>query len=111
MLQAAETGAIPKFILTYDNVDVLKNSDYSYLYSVQYDVVKEELEKVYEEVSRIRQEMGTSEIVGHETLMDGVYKTTYATGATVTVNYNLYDVTIDKGTTLAAESYIMKEVQ
>ena len=43
--------------------------------------------------------------------MDGVYKTTYATGATVTVNYNLYDVTIDKGTTLAAESYIMKEVQ
>ncbi len=111
ILQAAETGAIPKFILTYDNVDVLKNSDYSYLYSVQYDVVKDEIESVYEEVSKIRQKIGTSKIIGHETLMDGVYKTTYATGVSVTVNYNLYDVTIDTGTTLPSESYIMKEVQ
>ena len=111
ILQAAETGAIPKFIVTADNVDVLKNSDYSYLYSVQYSVLKDEIERVYDEVSQIRDRIGSSRITDHETLMDGVYKTTYDTGAVVTVNYNLYDVTLENGTTVAAEGYVIKEVQ
>ena len=40
-----------------------------------------------------------------------MYRTTYATGAEVTVNYNLYDVTLEDGTVIEAENYLVKEVQ
>lgn len=111
VLQAAETGAYPKFIVTAKNVDVLQDSDYSYLYSVQYPLIRDKIEAVYRECSEIRSRIGTGEIAGHEYLGDGVYRTTYATGVKVTVNYNLYDVTLEDGRRLGAESYLVEEVQ
>ena len=39
----------------------------------------------------------------------GVYHTTYAGGAEVYVNYNLYEVTLPDGTQLPAEGYLIKE--
>lgn len=111
VLQAAETGAYPKFTVTAKNVDVLRDSDYSYLYSVQYPLIQDQIRAVYEECREIRSKIGTSEITGHECLADGVYRTTYATGAEVTVNYNLYDVTLEDGTVMEAENYLVKEVQ
>ncbi len=111
VLQAAETGAYPKFTVTAKNVDVLRDSDYSYLYSVQYPLIRDKIRAVYEECSEIRSRIGTNEITGHECLGDGVYRTTYATGAEVTVNYNLYEVTLEDGNTIGAESYLIKEVQ
>lgn len=111
VLQSAETGAYPKFIVTAKNVDVLQNSDYSYLYSVQYPLIKEKIEAVYRECSEIRSRIGTSKITGHECLAEGVYRTTYATGVQVTVNYNLYDVTLEDGRSIGAEGYLVEEVQ
>lgn len=111
VLQSAETGAYPKFIMTAKNVDVLQNSDYSYLYSVQYPLIRDKIDAVYRECSEIRSQIGTSEITGHECLADGVYRTTYATGVQVTVNYNLYDVTLEDGATIGAEGYLVEEVQ
>ncbi|MCM1191667.1 MAG: DUF5696 domain-containing protein [Butyrivibrio sp.] len=111
VLQSAETGAYPKFIVTAKNVDVLQDSDYSYLYSVKYSLIQDKIDAVYRECSEIRAQIGTSEITGHECLAQGVYRTTYATGVQVTVNYNLYDVTLEDGGTIEAESYLVKEVQ
>lgn len=109
VLQAAELAAYPKFILTWKNVDVLKNSDFSYLYSAQYEVLEEKLKAVYEECAALRGEIGTNEITGHEVLAEGVYRTDYAGGKTVYVNYNLYDAQLPDGSVLAAESYLIKE--
>lgn len=111
VLQSAETGAYPKFIVTAKNVDVLQDSDYSYLYSVQYPLIKDKIEAVYQECREIRSQIGTSEITGHECLAGGVFRTTYATGVQVTVNYNLYDVTLEDGTSIGAEGYLVEEVQ
>lgn len=111
VLQSAETGAYPKFIVTAKNVDVLQNSDYNYLYSVQYSLLKDKIEAVYKECSEIRSQIGTSEITGHECLAEGVYRTAYATGMQVTVNYNQYDVTLEDGRTIGAEDYLVEEVQ
>ena len=109
VLQAAELGAYPKFILTWKNVDVLKNSDFSYLYSAQYEVLEEKLKAVYEECVTLRGRIGTNEITGHEVLAEGVYRTEYAGGSTVYVNYNLYDVELPDGSVLPAEDYLIKE--
>ncbi len=109
ILQAAELGACPKFIITYKNVDVLKNSDYSYLFSAQYSLLEQKIKAVYEECASVRDQIGTDEIVDHKTLEDGVYQTTYGNGTVVLVNYNLYDVTLADGTQLPAEGYRIKE--
>lgn len=109
VLQAAELGAYPKFVLTWKNVDVLKNSDFNYLYSAQFELLEEKLKGVYEECVSIRAQIGTNEITGHETAGEGVYKTVYASGAQVYVNYNLYDVTLPDGEQLPAEGYLIKE--
>lgn len=111
VLQSAETGAYPKFIVTAKSVDVLQDSDYSYLYSVQYPLIKDKIEAVYQECREIRSKIGTSEITGHECPAEGVYRTTYATGVQVTVNYNLYEVTLEDGTSIGAEGYLVEEVQ
>lgn len=109
VLQAAELGSYPKFLLTWENVDVLQHSDFNYLFSAQFSLLKEKIEAVYAECSQIRSKIGTSEIAGHDVLADGVYQTTYANGTVVQVNYNLYDVALDDGTELPAESYLIKE--
>lgn len=109
VLQAAELGAYPKFVLTWENVDVLKDSDFSYLFSAQFDLLKENIKAVYEECAAIRSQIGTGEIAGHRVLSSGVYETAYANGAVVWVNYNLYGVTLEDGTELPGESYLIKE--
>lgn len=109
VLQAAELAAYPKFILTYENVDVLKNSDLSYLFSAQFDLLKGKIREVYEECASIRESIGTDEITGHRMVGENVFETTYANGTQVLVNYNLYDVTLSDGTVLEAEGYLLKE--
>lgn len=109
VLQSAELGAYPKFILTYENVDVLKNSDFSYLFSAQFDLLKEKVRAVYEECASLREQIGTGEITGHRRVGENVFETTYASGVSVLVNYNLYDVELSDGTVLEAESYLLKE--
>jgi len=109
VLQAAELGAYPKFLVTWKNVDALKNSDYSYLYSAQFSVLEEKLKGVYEQCAAIRSQIGTDEITGHGVVQRGVYRTDYATGKSVYVNYNLYDVELPDGTGLPAEGYLIRE--
>ena len=109
VLQSAELGSCPKFVLTWENVDVLQNSDFSYLFSAQFELLKENIKAVYEECAAIRSRIGTDEIAGHEVLSEGVYQTTYANGTVVQVNYNLYQVTLEDGTELPGESYLIKE--
>lgn len=109
VLQAAELGVYPKFLLTWENVDVLQHTDFNYLFSAQFSLLKEKIEAVYQECTQIRDQIGTDEITGHTVLADGVYETTYANGSVVQVNYNLYGVTLEDGTELPAESYLIKE--
>lgn len=105
ILQAAELGTIPQFTITYEKEDKLKNSDYAYLYSVNYDNLKDEIKAVYDECASIYSQLGNGIIADHELLADGVFKTTYDNGTEVIVNYNLYDVELDNGKTIQAESY------
>ncbi len=108
ILQAAELGAIPKFTITYEDEDKLKSSDYTYLYAVCFSKQESLIREVYEGAKAALEQIGSGEITGHRTLAQGVFETTYASGKTVFVNYNLYDVTLEDETVLEAESYIIK---
>ena len=105
VLQAAKLGSYPKYILTSKPVTSLKNTDYHYLYSAQYDLLKDGIKAMYAQIADIRGKIGTNEIAGHTCLAEKVYKTTYANGVEVIVNYNLHSVELEDGTVLEAEAY------
>jgi hypothetical protein len=43
LMQAIETGSQPKFTITSKKVDVLNSTKYSYYFSVQYELLEEEI--------------------------------------------------------------------
>lgn len=105
VLQAVELGAEPKFTISAKNVDVLKDSTYSYYYSMQYEKWKEEIKAVADECSAAREKIGTMEISNHQVLAENVFETEYASGVTVITNYNQIPVTLEDGTTIEALGY------
>lgn len=107
VLQAAELGADLKFLLTGKNVDVLKDSNYSYLYSTQYDNWKDTIQEVYGECNEIFKKIGTKEIVNHYMLAEKVFCTEYATGVKVITNYNLVEVQLEDGQEIAGLGYLI----
>lgn len=104
VLQAVELGVYPKFTLTAKNVDILKDSNYSYYYATEYEKQKDTMSQVYRGCKEAWDKIGTMQITGHNILQDNVFCTEYASGARVITNYNLYPVTID-GKEIAALGY------
>ncbi len=106
VMQALETGAQPKFTISYKNVDVLKDSKYSYYFSIQYDLLKEEIKSVYDEVETGMQLIGTAEIVNHKMLAKDVFETEYANGTRVVTNYT-FETYSYEGHDIAANDYLI----
>jgi len=106
LMQAVETGAQPKFLISAKNVDVLKDSTYTYYFSVQYDLLKEEIKAVYDEFASAMEIIGTAEIVNHTMLAQDVFLTEYANGTKVVTNYtfNMFDY---NGSVVEANDYLI----
>jgi hypothetical protein len=107
LLQAFELGSIPKYTISAENVDVLKNSEYSDYIAIQYSAIKDNIKSLYSEYSKGLEAIGSKEIMGHRMLAKNVFETTYASGSTVIVNYNKYAVTV-AGHQLDALGYIIE---
>ncbi|MBW5445787.1 hypothetical protein GE107_06895 [Cohnella sp. CFH 77786] len=107
LLQAFELGSIPKFTISAENADILKNTDYSDYFSIQYASLKDKIKDVYEKYSRGLAQIGSKEIVGHRMLDQNVFETTYASGAKVIVNYNKFPVSAS-GYHLDALGYLIE---
>lgn len=87
LLQAVELGAIPKFTISSKSVDVLKDSKYSYYYSIQYSLLQDDIKEVYAEYEKAMEVIGVAHIVNHEMLQPNVYRTEYENGTVVIANY------------------------
>ena len=106
LMQAVETGAQPKFTISAKNVDVLKDSKYSYFFSIQYDLMKDEIKGVYDKFAEAMDVIGTAEIVNHTMLAQDVFLTEYANGTKVVTNYT-FDAFDYNGTEVAADNYLI----
>ena len=109
ILQAAELGALPKFLITAKNVDVLRNSSYAYLYSTQYQNWAPIIKEVYAACEQIFERIGTKEIINHTMLEENVFCTTYATGVEVITNYNEIEAHLADGTIIAPLDYLIRQ--
>lgn len=95
LLQALELGSSLKFTISAKNVDILKNSTYSDLYSIQYDKLKDTIKYVYDEYDKAMDIIEVGKIVNHEMLSDNVFLTEYENGTKVITNYNGKEVMVD----------------
>lgn len=104
ILKALETGSSLNFLWIAENIEKLRNTPYDYLYSVRYgDWIKDAADS-YKEVADILRGVAKQRIIAHETLEEGVVRTTYENGLKITVNYNDKPSTIENRE-IAADSY------
>lgn len=108
LMQALEVGALPKFIVSYSDEDVLKDSYYSYYYSVGYQDIKQDIEFVYKAYQEAMGKIGRSRIVNSTMLTEDVFLTEYENGTKVYVNYTALPYHADD-MTIPANDYVILE--
>ncbi len=108
ILQALELASFPKYTITYEKVDQLKEANYNELFATEYSIFADEIKEVYSTVKDEFAKIGTTKIKAHCVLDDKVYETTYDTGVKVITNYNTFEVNTEYGP-IAAQSYLILE--
>jgi len=87
-LKAIETGSILQYRLMFAQAEAARYSRDGELYSATYEYWAQIIEEQYNEWSSAMGDRVSLEIVDHEKLSNGVYKTDYSDGSAVIVNYN-----------------------
>ncbi|GAA3400525.1 DUF5696 domain-containing protein [Paenibacillus hodogayensis] len=103
-LKLLETGANVYFQWMSVPGSTVKDTEFSRYYSHEYADWFDDAIRMYAEVRPFLSDVRTRPIVRHERLADGVYRTTYGGGKTVTVNYNAEPATAD-GMAVPAKGY------
>jgi len=87
ILKAIETGSAPYYILADHDGKLLEDDYYQQYYSIDCDDWLDIAAAQYTEINRVLTAAGDRVIASHEKLAEDVYKTTFANGASVIVNY------------------------
>lgn len=109
LLKSAESGAGLYFKWIYEDNSLLKETEYDYLYSVNYEAW---IDQAVADYTRMNQEMGylqQYEIHSHEYVEEDVAKVVYEDGSRVYVNYTKNAVTVDGILVPAREFVVQKE--
>ncbi|MGP4041067.1 DUF5696 domain-containing protein [Gracilibacillus sp. D59] len=108
LLRAIEYGALPNFELTYAPASNLQRTIEDRLFSSEFDYWFEESIEEYEKFVGIFNDIQNQTIVDHEELDSKVFRTTYANGMQVIVNYNRKQVSVG-GQVIAGYDYAVVE--
>lgn len=106
-LRQVEYGAIPHFVLTYEDSARLTRTFANDNWSTQYDFWRDEIIRQYRAVERLAP-VANQFIVGHARLAEGVYETVYEDGTRVVVNYNAQPYVLES-LTVPAEDFVVLE--
>jgi hypothetical protein len=84
ILNSIEYGLSPKFEITHESAELLKNTSYEQLYSSRYVDYKDSILLS----QKIVQAIGTTKLISHRMLDERVFESTYANGKKVIFNYS-----------------------
>lgn len=87
LLRLVEYGYTPRFELTYERAAELRDTAYNMLFSSRFSNWEERLAEIYGKLSRELDGLWNQPMTAHEAVGDSVFKTTYADGSAVYVNY------------------------
>lgn len=85
IMKAFEYGLVPAFELTYENTELLKDTDYTHLFSSAYADWKDVVSQTNASFTQLKDE--GYQIVDHQKLTEDVFLTTYANGKQAVFNY------------------------
>ncbi|WP_213514765.1 DUF5696 domain-containing protein [Paenibacillus montaniterrae] len=103
-LKAIEYGALPSAELTGELSSKLHRTAATRLFSSYADDWIEPIAAEFQELQPMYEAIAGQQMMNHEQLAAGVFRTTYSNGTTVIVNYNNEDVTVD-GITIKSLNY------
>ncbi|MGM0884671.1 MAG: DUF5696 domain-containing protein [Bacillota bacterium] len=107
LLRMVEYGALPSLELTYEPTTKLQRTMEDRLWSSEYTTWLDDAAKQYKELEQIYTAISNQAIADHEQLGNSVYRTTYANGTKVIVNYGSAQASID-GISVPAAGYVMQ---
>ncbi len=103
-LRALEYGALPSYELTYAPTSDLQRTMGSRLFSSEFGSWLAPSSQTYLELKEVYDSISNQQMTNHERLQSNVFRTTYANGVSIIVNYNEQPVDIS-GQTVEAYSY------
>jgi hypothetical protein len=107
LLRGLEYGALPSLELTYEPTTKLQRTLEDRLWSSQYTTWIDDAAEQYKELEQIYEAISNQPIADHEKLSSNVFRTTYANGTRVIVNYGGAAATVD-GISVPAAGYLMQ---
>ncbi|NIK79594.1 hypothetical protein FHS15_004755 [Paenibacillus castaneae] len=107
LLRMVEYGALPSLELTYEPTSKLQRTMEDRLWSSQYTTWIDEAVQQYGELEPIYTAISNQAITDHEALGDKLFRTTYANGTKVIVNYGAAAATVD-GISVPAAGFAMQ---
>ena len=110
LLHWLEYGYVPAFELTYSTSEVLKETNYSDLYTSQYESNKERLEKAYKLYENVLSKLNGAYMMEHTVLEKGFVKIEYSNGISIYINYTEKEKT-HNGLKVAAGEYLVDMVE
>ena len=102
--KAMEYGADLAYTLNNASAELVKNTNYSELYSTNFDHWIEKASADYLAAAKVLDGCAASTIENHQMLTKDVFMTTYENGAQVIVNYTAADYNYN-GTVVAPRSF------
>lgn len=109
VLKMIEYGAYPSFMIMGEDNFTISDTPLENHFSLNYQDWKEKIEEVYKDVNAALSKVKGAEIEDHEVVAEGVYKTTYANGVSIYVNYNGEDFVTEGGITIPECGYAVEE--
>ncbi len=87
-LKMLEYGAYPNFLLTKESPNKLRNTNSSYIYTSEYEVLKPTIENYYNSIGSVLRQVEGSGIKSHTYLNDKVVSVLYDNGVNIIINYS-----------------------
>lgn len=109
LLKSIETGAGLYYQWIYADNSVVKETDYSYLYSVDYKYWLEDALEQYQKLNLVFSKLQGQTIINHEKVENGVYLVTYEKGTQIAVNYNNLPCLVNNITVAEKDFAVVKE--
>jgi hypothetical protein len=106
LLKHLEYGANVQFTLGYASSSKVKETQFDYLYSINYNHWMEYASELYHELNDILKDVQEERMVSHQSLLKGVNEIRYENGKSIIINYNSHPVEIN-GMTIDAQNYIL----
>lgn len=105
-LQAIEYGAVPYYLLTYEDTIKLKDTESDTIFSSKYEDFREEAVAVTKEFSEKLGNLNDKYFVLHEKLSKDLVKVAYNDGTVIFINYGKSDLSVE-GVQVGANDYIV----